>query len=189
MKHLLALSLSIFSFICYGQNHWKWHDSIINTSQNWDSLKNYFIPSDISNFPLIFEELNDDQISKNGDLMGLNYWNKHDGLEETNCTHLKGNVPFNQYQSHKWFKKYYQGEFSIINYDSINTLSKEKYPYVLMFYFETITAKQIKNSEMFMPLAGRCGYYIWDRRNDYKYLVYSCLGKREEKRFFLQLNK
>lgn len=189
MKNILTLLSILLSIICYGQNHWKWHDSIINTSQNWDSIKHYFIPSDISNFPLIFEELNDDQHSKNWDLIMVNYWAKHDGLAETSCTHLNGNGAFEQFNSHKWFKKSYQGEFVIINYDSIDTIPKEKYPYVLMFYYEVMTVERIKNTNMFRDLAGRCGYYIWDRRNDYRYPVYSCLGKREEKLFFSQLNK
>ena len=190
-KHILTLLLITITWTrSFSQCNWQWHDSIRNIN-DWDSIKYEFIPKDISQYILIFEELNEEQHIRNEALVKFNYYASTDTIEETNCFHSNGNscIMHDDEKIHKRFQKFYDGEFIITNIDSIDTLPIEKYPYVLMFYTEVITTELNKKLNMLMPIISRNGYYIWDRRNDYKYPVYMCLGKKEDKLFFSKLNK
>ena len=186
MKKILLILISVFLYSqAYCQCDWEWHDSLCR-NKDWNTVKQFFVPADLNTYPLVLEDLTDEQQILNERLVQENYYAIHDTDTSTKWQHLNGNVAIMHDDNiiQKRFKKYFTGDYVIVNIDSIQFLPIEKYPYVLMYYEEVTDLK-----DGIIPLSGRVGYYIWDRRSDYRYPVYSCLGPKEDKLFFAALNK
>ncbi len=186
---IIAILLTSLNNISYSQCDFESHDSI-RTSKDWTTIKNYFFPADLDQYPLIFEKLNEKQVDSLSSLLWINYYIKLDSITSIECDYKYGNCFFGiQEVIHKRFNKHHTKNHLIVNIDSIKNLPVEKYPYVLMFYTEVISTFVDKKTGEIWPLTSRCGYYIWDRRNNNKYPVYSCIGRKEDKTLFKLLSE
>ncbi|MEY5047733.1 MAG: hypothetical protein RLZZ175_1092 [Bacteroidota bacterium] len=167
---LFYIVLFLFSLTqSYSQCSFEYNDSFKKRKvleQNWNNIKFEFIPEDLKKFPLIFQRFSDE-----------NYENKINVQKEkllrkdTTCSCLEGNYSTMWYNE-DWIEKYYKGEYTFKNIDSIQDFNPEKFPYVMMCYN---TLDYFSNGYG----SGRVGVYIWDRRTDKKYKVISVCGKSE----------
>lgn len=183
---LLVFFLCLHTYQVFSQCNCSYFDSITNkeVKKNWDKFKGSFVPNDLNNYTLLIEDFNSRQIDENMKLDWENYHQKLEGkLVKDTCDLQSKNFIILPYNQLALIKKFYDGKKRIVNVDYINKYDVSEFPYVVMWYGETIWVG--KNGDSGTEI----GFYIWDRKAGKKFKVICVAGKKDQIWFYKNLNK